>query len=54
VLAQAPTTKPAQPAVGEKARDFTVKRIDGKEIQLSALMKEGPVVMLILSSYCKR
>jgi peroxiredoxin len=51
VLAQSPTTKPAQLAVGEKARDFTVKRIDGKEIQLFALIKEGPVVMLMLRGW---
>ena len=29
------------PAVGDPARDFTLNRIDGKPITLSALAKEG-------------
>ena len=41
----------APPAVGDKARDFTLNRLDGKPIQLSALTKEGPVVMLMLRGW---
>lgn len=41
----------APPAVGEKARDFTVNRLDGTPIRLSALTKEGPVVMLMLRGW---
>ena len=43
---------PAQPpAVGDAARDFTLSRIDGKPIALSALTKEGPVVVLMLRGW---
>ena len=41
----------APPAVGEAARDFTLSRIDGKPITLSALAKEGPVVVLMLRGW---
>lgn len=35
----------ASPKVGEVAPDFTAKDIDGKELTLSALVKQGPVVL---------
>lgn len=35
----------AQPAVGDAVPDFTVKDIDGVELQLSALVKKGNVVL---------
>lgn len=35
----------AQPAVGELAPDFTVKDVDGVELQLSSLVERGPVVV---------
>lgn len=41
----------APPAVGDKARDFTLSRLDGRKIQLSALNKDGPVVMLMLRGW---
>ncbi len=41
----------APPAVGDKARDFTLKRLDGQSVQLSALTKQGPVVMLMLRGW---
>lgn len=44
-------TAAAPPAVGDKARDFTVNRLDGTPIRLSALTKEGPVVMLMLRGW---
>lgn len=35
----------ATPAVGELAPDFTVKDIDGKELTLSKLVEQGPVII---------
>src|SRR3954466_4107738 len=35
----------ATPAVGAVAPDFTVKDIDGKELQLSKLVEQGPVII---------
>jgi cytochrome oxidase Cu insertion factor (SCO1/SenC/PrrC family) len=43
---------PAQPpVVGEAARDFTLTRIDGKTVTLSALRGSGPVVVLMLRGW---
>ncbi|MEW5984810.1 MAG: redoxin domain-containing protein [Acidobacteriota bacterium] len=39
------------PALGDAAADFTLSRIDGKPITLSALAKEGPVVMIMLRGW---
>lgn len=33
------------PAVGAVAPDFTVKDVDGKELQLSKLVEQGPVIV---------
>ena len=35
----------AAPAVGSVAPDFTVKDIDGQELQLSKLVEQGPVIL---------
>jgi peroxiredoxin Q/BCP len=35
----------ATPTVGEIAPDFTVKDIDGKELTLSKLVEQGPVIV---------
>ncbi len=35
----------ATPNVGELAPDFTVKDIDGKELTLSKLVEQGPVIL---------
>jgi peroxiredoxin Q/BCP len=35
----------AQPSVGGKAPDFTVKDIEGVELKLSSLVERGPVVV---------
>jgi len=35
----------AQPAVGDIAPDFSVKDIEGVELQLSTLVEQGPVVL---------
>jgi peroxiredoxin len=48
--AQAPTSA-QPPAVGDAVRDFTLNRIDGKPISLSALAKAGPVVMIMLRGW---
>lgn len=39
------------PAVGEPARDFTLSRLDGTSVQLSALNKAGPVVLVMLRGW---
>lgn len=45
-------TAPAPPlAIGDTIRDFTLNRIDGKAITLSALTKQGPVVVLMLRGW---
>jgi hypothetical protein len=41
----------APPAVGDKARDFTAKRLDGRPVHLAELTKGGPVVMLMLRGW---
>lgn len=41
----------APPAVGEHARDFTLKRLDGASIRLADLTKAGPVVLLMLRGW---
>ena len=51
VVTAAVAAQGAPPAVGDKARDFTLSRLDGKKIQLSALTKDGPVVMLMLRGW---
>ena len=35
----------ATPKVGDVAPDFKVEDVDGKTLQLSAMVKEGPVVV---------
>jgi len=51
VVTAAVAAQGAPPAVGDKARDFTLRRLDGQKIQLSALTKDGPVVMLMLRGW---
>jgi len=41
----------APPAVGDAARDFTLNRLDGAPVALSALRKSGPVVVLVLRGW---
>ncbi len=45
------TKAQSPPAVGEQARDFALKSLDSKTVKLSALTKEGPVVLLVLRGY---
>jgi peroxiredoxin len=50
-LAQ-PAMRPAtQPAVGQTLSDFKLSRLDGKQIQLSELTKQGPAVVLMLRGW---
>jgi peroxiredoxin len=41
----------SRPAIGDRARDFELKRLDGKAIRLSALTKDGPIVVLMLRGW---
>lgn len=41
----------APPAVGESARDFTLRGLDGQAVALSSLEKSGPVVVLVLRGW---
>lgn len=49
--AQPPGAAGQPPAVGDRARDFTLNRLDGKPITLSALTQEGPVVLIMLRGW---
>jgi peroxiredoxin Q/BCP len=40
-----------QPKVGDTARDFTLKGLDDQPVQLSALLKDGPVVVVMLRGW---
>lgn len=42
----------AAPRVGEKAPDFTLKTIDGKTAQLSALYKEKMIFLNFFATWC--
>ena len=39
------------PAVGDKAMDFTLARLDGTKVHLGELTKSGPVVLLMLRGW---
>lgn len=39
------------PAVGEKARDFTLSTPEGKHVRLSEVMSQGPVALVVLRGY---
>jgi peroxiredoxin Q/BCP len=39
------------PAVGDSAADFTLTDLAGHELQLAKLIKEGPVVLVVLRGY---
>jgi hypothetical protein len=41
----------APPAVGESARDFTLRGVDGQAVALSSLEESGPVVVLMLRGW---
>jgi peroxiredoxin len=46
---RAQSTSP--PAIGDRLRDFTSNRLDGKSIHLADLTKQGPIVMLMLRGW---
>ena len=35
----------APPKVGDRAPDFTARDTDGNEVRLSALLREGPIIL---------
>jgi peroxiredoxin Q/BCP len=39
------------PKVGQTAPDFTLAALDGEQVQLSRLLKQGPVVLIVLRGY---
>ncbi len=39
------------PQVGEQAPEFTLPMLDGQELKLSSVLKEGPVVLVVLRGY---
>lgn len=39
---------PKPPAVGDKAKDFEATSVEGDDVKLSTLLKEGPVVLTVL------
>jgi len=41
----------APPAVGDKMKDFTLSKLDGTKLSLSALEKSGPVVVVMLRGW---
>lgn len=44
-------TQAAPPAVGEKAPPFDVRTLEGKPVRLAPLLKQGPVVLVVLRGY---
>lgn len=47
-----PTTQPAAPpAVGERARDFALKDLDGKSIALADMTAKGPFALVVLRGW---
>jgi len=43
--------RPGGPKVGEVAKDFDLKAVDGESVTLSKLVDEGPVVLVVLRGY---
>ncbi|QDU26818.1 Putative peroxiredoxin [Anatilimnocola aggregata] len=43
--------KDKAPAVGDKAPDFKLSTADGEEVSLAKLVKQGPVVLIVLRGY---
>jgi thioredoxin-dependent peroxiredoxin len=39
------------PSVGDMARDFSLETLAGKQVQLSALLPQGPVVLVVLRGF---
>src|SRR5260370_18947000 len=46
-----PFAAAAPPTVGEKAPDFTLSTLEGKNVRLSDVMSKGPVVLVVLRGY---
>jgi cytochrome c biogenesis protein CcmG, thiol:disulfide interchange protein DsbE len=43
----------ASDLAGQKAPDFTLKSVDGNNVQLSELLKEGPVLLDFWATWCQ-
>lgn len=41
----------AMPAVGATAKDFSLSALGGEKVQLTSLLKQGPVVLVVLRGY---
>jgi peroxiredoxin len=51
-LSAEPTTQPASPpTVGEKARDFELKALDGKSVTLADMTQDGPFALVVLRGW---
>ena len=48
---RAATMSPKPPAVGDKARDFTLVELGGAPLRLAEVNKSGPVVIVMLRGY---
>lgn len=44
-------TAQAPPKVGDMAKTFTLQSLDGEEVELKKLLKQGPVVVAVLRGY---
>lgn len=51
LLAVATSANAAAPKVGEAAADFTLKTPAGEPVQLTTLLKQGPVVLVVLRGW---
>jgi peroxiredoxin len=51
-LSAEPATQPASPpTVGEKARDFELKDLDGKSVTLAKVTQNGPFALVVLRGW---
>jgi peroxiredoxin len=47
-----PTTQPASPpTVGERAREFSLKDLDGKTVTLAEMTQKGPFALIVLRGW---
>src|SRR5258708_40123448 len=51
VLAAALQLAAATPTVGEKAPDFALSTVAGKNVRLSEIVPNGPIVLVVLRGY---
>lgn len=51
LIAVAVVAQAKPPAVGEEAANFALQTVDDEEVSLKKLMKDGPVVLIVLRGY---